>query len=198
MERQYGAPNAPKFIKIIRYVATASSTAFDNRSPSLSTRIDRFSQLQCLAFHSHRPFPSIVRTYISVASIAFEYRAVHSTSMVYVRQSTRLDHRSMGSDHRSMGLDHRSTGSDHRSMGFDHRSMGLDHRSMGLDHRSMGLDHRSMGLDHRSMRLNRLDHRRCDLVYLVPRPMFYELPYMYICPAIRLRTHVRTKHTCLV
>ena len=151
----FHTPNAPKFIKIIRYVATASSTAFDNRSPSLSTRIDRFSQLQCLAFHSYRPFPSIVRTYISVASIAFEYRAVHSTSMVYVRQSTRLDH---------------------RSMGLDHRSMGSEHRSMGFDHRSMGLDHRSMGLDHRSMQLNRLDHRRCDLVYLVPRPMFYELP----------------------
>ena len=53
----YGAPNAPKFIQIIRYVATASSTAFDNRSPSLFTRIDRFLLLQCLVFHSHRPFP---------------------------------------------------------------------------------------------------------------------------------------------
>ena len=49
-----------------------ASTAFHNCSVSLFTP-------------AYRPFPSIVRTYISVASIAFEYRAVHSTSMVYSR-----------------------------------------------------------------------------------------------------------------
>ena len=45
----YGAPNAPKFIKFIRMVpqchshgCTTSSTVFDNRGLSFFNRIDRF------------------------------------------------------------------------------------------------------------------------------------------------------------